>query len=215
MLTVFDTGRNDAPMFFFVFDRITAKDPAFRKTCLLHVPGEPEIKGKTVTVEKGDGKLVLQTVFGGDEIRAVGGEGMNYVVNGAQLPPCKGGDDGFWGRVEISPAPGNATDDLLNVIFVSDAGSSPDLSALPIETDFVRGAAIGNTAAVFVRNATRRAESFSFTLPGTGERNCYVSGVAAGEWRVLHGGKEIATATEEGGLLVFSAPAGEIALSLR
>ena len=43
----------------------------------------------------------------------------------------------------------------------------------------------------------------------------YVSGVAAGSWTVKVDGKSVGTyeATEEGGLLTFTAPAGEISIS--
>ena len=215
MLTVFDTGEPDVPAFFFVFDRITATDPTFRKTFLLHVPAEPKLDGRTVSVERGEGKLVLQSVFGCDLIEKIGGTGKNYVVNGEQLAPCKGGDDGFWGRVEISPTPGRATDDLLNVLFVTDAGKTPVWKAAPIETDVAAGAVIGDVAAIFVRNADRRAEPFSVSLAGEGEYTVYLAGVAAGNWSVTLDGIAVASATaaEDGGLLVFRAPAGDLSLS--
>ena len=213
MLTVFDTGEPDVPLFFFVFDRITATDPSFKKTFLLHTATEPTVDGTTVTETSGEGTLVLHTVFGADEVGTVGGEDRNYVVNGEQLAPCKGGDDGFWGRVELSPKPGNATDDLLNVLFVTDAGKTPDLKATPIETALVCGAALGKVAAIFVRDAVRQAEPFGFTLAS--DATVYLSGVEAGDWRVTANGVSVATATatEEGGLLVFRAPAGDLSLS--
>jgi heparin/heparan-sulfate lyase len=214
-LTVFDTGNADVPMILFVFDRITANDPTFKKTFLLHVPAEPKLDGHTVSVERGEGKLVLQSVFGCDLIKKIGGTGKNYVVNGQQLAPCKNGDDGFWGRVEISPNPGRATDDLLNVMFVCDADDTPALPALPVETDVVKGAFVGDVAALFVRNADRRAEPFSVPLPGKGEYTVYLAGVAAGNWSVTLDGIAVASATaaEDGGLLVFRAPAGDLSLS--
>ena len=214
-LTVFDTGNVDVPMILFVFDRITANDPTFKKTFLLHTLTEPTVEGNTVTEIGGAGKLVLQSVFGGDMIKKVGGAGNNYVVNGQQLAPCKGGDDGVWGRVEISPDPGRATDDLLNVMFVCDADDTPALPALPVETDVVKGAVIGDVAALFVRSADRRAEPFSVPLAGEGEYTVYLAGVAAGNWSVTLDGVAVASATaaEDGGLLVFRAPAGDLSLS--
>ena len=214
MLTVFDTGNTDVPMILFVFDRITANDPAFKKTFLLHVPAEPKLDGRTVSVERGEGKLVLQSVFGCDLIEKIGGTGKNYVVNGEQLAPCKGGDDGFWGRVEISPTPGRATDDLLNVIFVTDSDKSPVLKAQKIATDEVKGAILGKVAALFVCDAKRREDGFSFTLPGDRESTVYVSGVAAGEWTVATNGfTRAVTASAEGGLLVFNSLPGEVTLA--
>ncbi|MBR6053263.1 MAG: hypothetical protein IKP55_05750, partial [Clostridia bacterium] len=213
-LTVFDTGNADVPMILFVFDRITANDPTFKKTFLLHVPAEPKLDGRTVSVERGEGKLVLQSVFGCDLIEKIGGTGKNYVVNGEQLAPCKGGDDGFWGRVEISPTPGRATDDLLNVIFVTDSDKSPVLKAQKIATDEVKGAILGKVAALFVCDAKRREDGFSFTLPGDRESTVYVSGVAAGEWTVATNGfTRAVTASAEGGLLVFNSLPGEVTLA--
>ncbi len=214
MLTVFDTGEPDVPAFFFVFDRITATDPTFRKTFLLHTLTEPVIDGNTVTETSGEGKLVLQSVFGGDTIAKIGGAGNNYSVNGKQLAPCKGGDDGFWGRVEISPKPGETTDGLLNVIFVTDSDKSPVLKAQKIATDEVKGAILGKVAALFVCDAKRREDGFSFTLPGDRESTVYVSGVAAGEWTVATNGfTRAVTASAEGGLLVFNSLPGEVTLA--
>ena len=48
----------------------------------------------------------------------------------------------------------------------------------------------------------------------SGEYTYYVSGVAAGNWSITAGGhKQTVTATEEGGLLVFTASAGTVTLT--
>ena len=130
-----------------------------QKTFLLHTKTEPTISGKTVTEVSGEGKLVLQSVFGGDTITKIGGKKNNYNLNGVQVTD-KSSDDGFWGRVEISAATGNKTDQLLNVMYVCDADKLPNvLRATAIETDEVKGAVIGQVAAVFVTAKTRRAEA--------------------------------------------------------
>ena len=221
MLAVFDTKNPNVPMFFFVFDNITAKNANYKKTFLLHTVTEPTVDGKTVTEVVGNGKLVLQNVIGNNvTITKRGGAGQNYLVNKGgvnnyvQLDNQYNRDDGYWGRVEISPATGNATDQLLNVMFVCDADKSPSLKATAIDTDDVKGAVIGKVAAVFVTNATRRSTTLTFTTGGSGEYVYYVSGVKAGEWTVGAGGQtQTVTATEEGGLLVFTAPAGTVTLT--
>ncbi|MBP5610696.1 MAG: hypothetical protein J6X72_05105, partial [Clostridia bacterium] len=78
-----------------------------------------------------------------------------------------------------------------------------------------KGAAIGNTVAVFVTSATRRTTAFTFTGTGSGNLNYSVSGVKAGKWTVLVGTTAVATvtATEEGGFVTFTAPAGPVTLS--
>ena len=211
MLAVFDTKNGEIPLFFFVFDNVTA-DPSAKTTFLLHTKTEPTVENGTVTEISGDGKLVLQTVFGGDTITKIGGKKNNYVVDGVHVTD-ENSDDGFWGRVEISAASGNATDHLLNVTYVTDADKLPNaLPATAIETDAVRGALIGGVAAVFVAANTRRSEPFAFPL--TGSASCYVSGVKAGDWTVFAGGQtQTVTATEDGGLLTFTAPAGTVTLS--
>ena len=209
MLAVYETGDNGVPMFFFVFDDITAKSANYKKTFLLHTVSEPTISGKTVTVTAGQGKLVLQNVLGGDSITKLGGSGNNYKVNGTQITPNRYELDGYWGRVEISPNTGSATSLLLNVMYVCDTSKDPNLTAQAISGSDVKGAVIGNVAAVFISSPTRRTASFSFTAPGTGDLTYYVSGVAAGDWNVRAGGTtRTVTATEDGGLLVFTAPAG-------
>ena len=221
MLTVFDTGHPDVPMYFFVFDNITAKKATFKKTFLLHTVTEPTIDGKTVTEVNGNGKLVLQNVIGNNvTIEKIGGAGKNYWVNKngqdnyVQLNNSYNRDDEYWGRVEISPATGNASDQLLNVMFVCDADKSPSLRASAINTNVVKGALIGKVAAIFLIDAVRRSTPFTFGVTGSGDYTYYVSGVKAGEWTVGAGGQtQTVTATEEGGLLVFTAPAGTVTLT--
>ena len=218
MLTVYDTENDQVPMFFFVFDNINAKNSTFKKTFLLHTVTEPTVDGNTVTVVNGDGKLVLQNVIGNNvTITRRGGDGQNYLVNrnGAnnyvQLNSPDTKDDGYWGRVEISPATGNAVDQLLNVMYVCDNGVNPvGMTATGFSTNEVKGAVIGNTVAVFVTSSTRRSTEFSFTATGSGTKNYYVSGVAAGGWKVIVNGKTVDydEATAEGGFITFTAPAG-------
>ncbi|MBR4336452.1 MAG: hypothetical protein IKP74_08365, partial [Clostridia bacterium] len=149
-----------------------------------------------------------------------GGAGKNYWVNKngqdnyVQLDNSYNRDDEYWGRVEISPATGNATDQLLNVMFVCDADKSPSLRASAINTNVVKGALIGKVAAIFLIDAARRSTPFTFGVTGSGDYTYYVSGVKAGEWTVGAGGQtQTVTATEEGGLLVFTAPAGTVTLT--
>ena len=221
MLVVYDTKNADVPMYFFVFDNVTAKKSPYKKTFLLHTRTEPTVVGNTVTEVNGEGKLVLQSVFGGDKITTIGGENNNYNVNGEQIaanPDATSREDGFWGRVEIVTNTGNATDQLLNVMYVCDADKNPNLIATGFSNDTVKGAVIGNTAAVFVTSAAtiakRASSAFSFTAAGAGELTYYVSGVKAGNWTVSAGGTtQTATATFDGGLLVFTAPAGTVTLT--
>ena len=98
------------------------------------------------------------------------------------------------------------------MIYVCDNDKNPGLVASAITNDVVRGAAIGNSVAVFVTDATRRSTTFSFTSTGTGNKTYYVSGVEAGDWTVLVNGNTVTSAEAEGGLLVFTAPVGNVTL---
>ncbi|MBR5044527.1 MAG: heparinase II/III family protein [Clostridia bacterium] len=218
MLTVYDTGREDVKAYFFVFDHVTASDSykSYQKTFLLHTLTEPKISWKTVTITSGKGKLVLQNLVGGNTVKAVGGANKNYVVNEEQLATKNGEKDGYWGRVEIATASGNATDTMLNVMYVCDSTTNVSLPAAKIQTNDLTGGVIGNTAAIFVTNAARRSTGFTFTTTGSGDLNYYVSGVAAGNWTVSVGGKtQSLTVSEESGLLTFTAPAGSVIVSRR
>jgi len=216
MLTVFDTSDPNEELYFFVFDNITATSGSYKKTFLLHVPAEPTISGNTITVvNDNNAKLVVQNVFGGDTITKIGGSGNNYNVNGNQLTPTNSGNDGYWGRVEISPNTGSATNQILNAMYVCDADDPNSLTATSISNATVKGAVLGNTAAVFVISATRRSTSFEFTNGTAGTYKYYVSGVAEGDWIVSVGGSIVglAHATAEGGLLTFTAPSGTVNLT--
>ena len=204
MLAVYDTDNAEVPLYFFVFDDIASSHSSYKKIFLLHTKNEPTIEGKTVTTTHENGKLVLQNVFGGDSITKRAG----YYVGSTNYTPAT--SDDYWGRVEISPTTGSQENVLLNVMYVCHKDDSPSLSTSSISTAVVKGAVIGNTAAVFVTAASRRTTEFSFTASGEGYLNYYVSGVAEGDWSVVVGGDTIdyQTATAEGGVIRFTAPAG-------
>ena len=217
MLAVYDTKNADVPLYFFVFDNVSAAYANHEKVFLLHTKTEPTIAGKTVTEINGEGKLVLQSVFGGDTITKIGGENNNYNVNGTQVEPkadSTSREDGYWGRVEIVTS-GVKNQQMLNVMYVCDADKNPALSATAIETADVKGAVIGSTAAIFVTDTARRTTALTFTAPGEGDLTCYVSGVKAGTWTVSANGQALTSVkvSEESGFLTFTAPAGvEISL---
>ena len=216
MLAVYDTKNDDVPLYFFVFDNVSAAYADHEKVFLLHTKTEPRISGKTVTEVNGEGKLVLQNVFGGDTIQKVGGEGNNYNVNGKQIEPkadSTSREDGYWGRVEIITK-GEKTQQMLNVMYVTDADKYPGLTASAIETADVKGAVIGKVAAIFVTANARRETTLRFTAPGEGDLTYYVSGVKARTWTMSANGQlKSLKVTEESGFLTFTAPAGvEISL---
>ncbi len=215
MLTAY-TGKNDIPMVFFVFDRVDAHRADFKKTFLLQNPKNPPvINGNTVTLTNGEGKLVLTSLIGGDEIIGIGGSPeTNSMIRGKQL--CDKPTD-YWGRIEISPRTGNKSDKLLNVIYVTDKDSEASLKPKRISTTCGRfeGATAGNITALFSAERLPICDSFEFHTEG-GDMDYYIAGLSAGLWTVYLDGKKLTscrTRAEEG-MLTFKAGTGKIKLVL-
>ncbi len=216
MLAVYTEDEN-YPMYFFVFDRITAAAANYKKTFLFHIRGmnAPTVSGNVITTTNGEGKLVLHSLTDGATIEALGGEGRNYLINGAQLASPNNKDDSNWGRIEISTS-GKQTSTFMNAMYVTDTSCTAAAPTVKkIAATGVEGAQIGGVAAVFATSAAREAGALNFTTTGTGNIKYYVSGVAEGEWKISVNGTSYgtATATEEGGLLAFTAPAGSVKLT--
>ena len=220
MLAVYDTGNSDVPLYFFVYDNITAKDSKYQKVFLLHTATEPSISGKTATVVNGDGKLVLQNVVGNCTLSKVGGSkpanwavgDKTYALTGSRA----GNNDGYWGRLEVATASGSKSNIMLNAMYACDKSKSPSGQTATAITNSsaATGAVIGKVAAVFCNGASRQTSAFSFTTSGSGTLTYYVSGVNAGNWTVKVGSTtKTATASSDGGLLVFTAPAGTVTLT--
>ena len=215
MLAVFDTDNPDAPLYFFVYDSMASVNKSDDIAFLLHTKSEPLIDGNTVTTVTGGAKLVLQSLMGGDKFEKLGGDDQNYILNGEQLPTQNGEDDGYWGRVEIKSTSTKDVDTLLNVMYVTDSTNEEFYEAYSFSTDKVVGSVLGNTAAVFYDSDERCTTEFTFTAATHGESiNYYVSGIAAGDWTVTVGETTLTvTATEEGGMLYFTAPAAEVTIT--
>ena len=230
MLTVY-TENPDFPMALFVYDDVESQDPSFKKTFLMHVssPDAPRISGGRVITENGDGRLVLNSLSKDVKIKGVGGRGYdeegnylsdksrNYLINGKQCHSVNKKDDGHWGRVEISPISESSVTEFLNLLYVTDRGTkkiAPKVTR--IDAKSVVGAVFGKTVALFATSRTPEACEISAEISaGKGNLEYFVSGLRGGEWQVTVDGKDYgcASATAEGGLLVFKAPAGAVVIS--
>jgi hypothetical protein len=228
MLTAY-TGDEEFPMVFFTYDDISSKNKSSEKRFLLQITSKdaPEIDGNTVITENGEGRLVLTCLSDDVVINGVGGrnEGKysakaskNYMINGKQLEPLQDTlDDGHWGRVEVvyDKSSGDAT--FLNVMYVTDKGNENMAKISHIDKDDIVGAVFEDKiAALFVTDRERTSSEISYKISGRSKAvTTYVSGVAEGEWTVEVDGKEIGRfeATAEGGMLVFTAPAGSVVIS--
>ncbi len=220
MLTVY-TGNEDYPMMFFVFDTMTSVEGGedFTKTFLLHTNKEPEISEDGMSAEvqgAAGGKLTLNIISGADEITKVGGEGQAYWINGKNCVDLKVKTDNaasIWGRLEINMT-GKLTDNLLTAMYVSDTDKNITLSTTKLDADSgIAAARVANTVAAFVSSTERAYSEFTVNSGDDGAiLEYYISGVATGTWNIYVDGAYYASAaaTKDGGLLSFTAPAGEI-----
>ena len=230
MLVVY-TGNDEFPMAFFVYDDIESDKAAFVKSFLLQITSseKPDVdtKNQTVTTENGGGRLVLTCLSSGVDIELYGGRSYkagrydaanskNYLINGKQLASPNGQDDGHWGRVEIVDY-GKTTTTFMNVLYVTDKGNKNDATVEKLtDTVGVEGGEWNEQiVALFASSRERATETLEATVSGKGDRSYYISGVAAGKWSVTVDGKSVDSfsATEEGGLLTFTAPAGKVVIS--
>lgn len=220
------TGIENKPGIFVVMDKVTAKNPSYKKSFLLHSLQAPEVDGN-VTVIKRDqigynGKLINQTLYPlNPEITMIGGpERQNWVVDRNYAPkggkyysnydPAQSSEHG-WGRVEISPSTPANTDYFLNVMYATDADNlEPVDEAELIETDVLLGARILDKVTLFVKDKERYSGEMTVTIPGEGQIAAALAGITAGEWTITdeNGNVQTKTAKEEGGIIYFTGEAG-------
>ena len=226
-MTVY-TGDAETPMVMFIFDNITSDREDFRKTFLLQCATEPIVNKEngTVTVDNGEGKLVLTSLLNANEIKAYGrtsvngevGEGIKgdgserFYLSGQEKSVFPGGASSIgdkntdlsliWGHIEVNAPTDNTTHQLMNVLYVADSGT--DVTATPrlIEGANVTGATFKNYTSVFVNDPMNIANLLSFTAEaddGVETMTYYVNGLSMGEWKVFIGGNQIFSGTDDEG----------------
>ena len=139
-------------------------------------------------------------------------------IEGKQLTPKDPSkDDGHWGRVEVEWNANTTNATFMNVIYVTDKGNenAASVRGTSLDNGLTGGTFDKKIVGLFATSRDRANAKISCKTTGSSSMSYYVSGVAAGEWTVTVDGKVIGTytATEEGGLLTFTAPAGEIVLT--
>ena len=230
MLTVF-TGDKDFPMAFFIFDDISSDDKSYEKRFLLQISSKqaPDIdsNGQTVTTVNENGRLILTCLSEDVILNGIGGrsdgsykadQSRNYLINGRQLVPMsRSADDGHWGRVEIVFNRQSAKATFLNVITVTDAENNniPPSQATDNNKGLEGAIFNGSIVALFATDRSRAKSEITCTTYGEGSLDYYVSGVTEGAWSVSVNGNTVGTftATAEGGLLTFTAPAGKVTIT--
>ena len=125
-------------------------------------------------------------------------------------------DDKHWGRVETVWSKQTERAEFTTLLYVTDKGQTKSAPYnAKISDDGITGAIFGKTVTLFATSRDRRACEINATVAGPrGKLEYFVSGVQGGAWSVCVDGKDYGThiASEDGGLLVFSAPAGNISI---
>ena len=232
-------GLEEHPAAMVIYDHVVSSDPSFRKYFLLHSIEEPALypaKGKKTlpsfriarTRDGDTGQMLCSVLLPQAQnlsMEKVGGKGKEFWVFGENYPnkattrpdPCN--ERGEW-RVELCPKNPADEDCFLNVIQVGDAGCK-DLPVQRIDAQDVVGAIIADRAVLFCRDSKTLDKAFSFTLLDkdihvagkmTKELKVLVTDLAAGNWKVMRGGKvflESVKVNATDGTLYLTLPAGE------
>ncbi len=226
-LNLFD---EEVPAALIVFDKVVSSNASFKKTWLLHGLEEPEINGnqiiyrRTYSDSRGamtyNGKLICDTLMPAPENTAyetVGGEGKEFFYHGTNYAGYPGDtvvDEGVAWRVEVSPKAAAETDYFLNVLQVSDNDKEYYREVAKIDTNEVAGAVIADRVVTFSKSGKNIESAFGFSVSGEGEYQYTLADMKPGKWSVNAGGVSLeAVATEEGQLVSFTAPAGDVSLS--
>ncbi len=212
------TDNAECPFAFLTFDRISAKDKAFRKCALLHTQEEPKITEDfaVITNTKGDyhGKLVAQSVGFETEYTVVGGEGKEFFVVDHDIPTeitlVKDSIAEYgWGRIEISPKKPELKNYILNVMYVTDAeNENPHVKAKDIGTERLAGAEIFGKSVFFPKDEKLLSGEIELTLKADGD--CFICGIAKGDYAIIKDGKiqESVKVKEGENILTFKAKSG-------
>ena len=216
MLSIF-TESKEFPLIFACYDRITVANGDFKKSVLLHADHEPKIEENRVTLVNGKGKLVASYLSDSDfDIVPLGGENRDRIINGEQFPLNKFNADGWhtlWGRVEVIPKLGNRTDDVLSVMFVTDAENENTLEVKKLATDKILGATVMNNALLFIKTIVWVDDVYEILVSGEGDMTYYVSGLSAGKWTAEVAGKTVELdVSEDERFARFTAPSGLLTL---
>jgi heparin/heparan-sulfate lyase len=115
------------PNHFVVFDRVVATDASYRKDWLIHTAHEPEVSGRIIRADHGDGRMFCRTLLPADAVlNSVGGPGNEFRAAGRNWSIVSDGLKGEslalmgqW-RVEVTPGSPRKSDVFLHVIQVGD-----------------------------------------------------------------------------------------------
>ena len=120
-----------------------------------------------------------------------------------------------WGRIEISPAQQAKTDNLLTLLYVTDASNdAAPVKATDISTDTLAGTQIFDRALLFPKSDMLIEDTVAFTVAGNSKAECFLAGIKAGKWTVTDSdGTKTLEVAEGENLLTFTVAAGKVTVS--
>lgn len=207
----------------FVFDRVVASDPSFRKSWLLHGLEAPVVEGNRSVfrdTRKGyTGKLTVDTLLPRPDdtvITTIGGKPDEVLVDGRTYKVAlreEGLNEGGGWRIEVSPRAARETDYFLHVLQVGDhTPDAPPMQVELIETATHAGARVGDRVVVFGKQHDRVAAPFEFTIPGAQTVRVVLTDLAEGPWVITAAGSPAirVRAAAEDGVVYLTLPAGAV-----
>ena len=131
------------PATFVIFDRVVSVRPEFEKTWVMHTHSEPEIKGTSVAVVAGKGRMAVETLLPEKpQIRKV--KGYTYRGQTFDAPPSNLTPLAHKWRIEVLPGEPRAEDVFLHVLQTD----QPQAAELVRKGGAV-GAKVGGTEVLF------------------------------------------------------------------
>ena len=110
------------PGTFVIFDRVSSKNPNFKKTWLLQAMKAPAETDDGLVITNGKGRLFIQTLLPSEpKVKLVTGDEL-YSYGGKTYPPARDTGPAPQCRIEILPERQQAIDYFLHVLTATDAG---------------------------------------------------------------------------------------------
>jgi len=112
------------PATFVIFDRMTSKNPGFKKTWVLQGMKTPTRVQDSLVITNGNGRLFIQTLLPKNpQIELIAGAQL-YSCGGKTYPPERDTRPAPECRIEVSPSTAATTDYFLHVLTATDAGAA-------------------------------------------------------------------------------------------
>lgn len=221
----FNLDDQNIPGALIVFDKLSVKNPEFKKQWLLHGQTYPEFDGNrtiwgsnsyvSALGEKYNGKMVVDSllpksyttdVVGGEEDGWSNVNGVNYTG----LDTSEFREENTY-RLEITPSENTETTYFLNCLQVTDNGNLKYLDSELIESEELYGVKISNRIVMFSKSGEKLSKDLTLDIKGEGIYKYTICDLEKGQWEVsVNGSKNVYTVTEEGSVLSFEENVGNI-----